>query len=109
MMEDGRPYYAYIAVRPSMYKEFKEITDAGEGLTLGEYGEVIAAGFEAKPPRAVVKDMRETYGFDEQFTEKLVQKIRQEQTVFMEQQEKKRLDNIVDMLKKKDAGSSQAG
>lgn len=102
-LEDGRNYYAYIAVKPSKYQQFKKLTDARMGLTLGEYGEIIAGDFEASPPPAVVAEMREKYGFDENFAEKVIQKFRREQTVFMEQKEKKRLDDIVAMLKKKQA------
>ena len=104
MMPDGRPYYAYIAVKPSKYLEFKKITDAGDGLTLADYGEVIAGDFETKPPQSVVDEMREKYHFDEQFTEKLVRKIRAEQDAFMEHREKQRLDKIVAMLKKQQSG-----
>ena len=101
LLEDGRPYYAYIAVKPSKYQEFKKLTDARMGLTLGDYGEVIAGNFEASPPPEVVAEMRDKYGFDEHYAEKVVQKIRREQTTFMEQKEKKRLDDIVAMLKMK--------
>ena len=110
MMEDGRPYYAYVAVKPSKYLEFKAITDRGGGMTIADYGEVIAGDFEAKPPITVVTEMRDKYGFDEKFVEKVVRRIRLEQDKFMEQKEKKRLDDIVAMLKKKQAsnGSGQS-
>lgn len=107
ILQDDRPYYVYMAVKPSRYKAFKEMTDAGKCITFSDYGEIIAAGFEAYPPPEVVQKIHDTYGFDEDFTEKLVQGIRADQSVFMEQQEKKRIDDIVTMLKQaKPAGEN---
>ena len=107
-MEDGRPYYAYVAVKPSKYLAFKALTAAGGGLTLADYGDVIAGDFEAKPPQSVVDEMREKYDFDERFTEKLVRTIRAEQDAFMEQQEKNRLDKIVGYAEKQQGSGESA-
>ena len=100
-MEDGRPYYAYVAIIPSRYREFHALTAAKKAMVIGQYGTVIAAGFESEPPAEVVKEMQEVYGFDDQYEAKLKQEALKQQEVFFVNQEKVRIDDIVAMLKKK--------
>ena len=83
MMEDGRPYYAYVAVTPSMYPEFYAKTCARESLSLGDYGTIIACGFEESPSESVVAEMREQFGFDEGYETKLLQEAKEQQLLFM--------------------------
>ncbi len=45
--------------------------------------------------------MRERYGIDDQYEEKLVQKVLKQQSVFLEKQETSCLQDIVSMLKSK--------
>jgi hypothetical protein len=100
-MEDGRPYYAYVAIKPSRYREFHALTAARKAMVIGDYGTVIAAGFESEPPPEVVKEMREAYGFDDQYEGKLKQEALKQQQAFFEEQEKTRIDDIVRKLKRK--------
>jgi len=99
VLDDGRPYYAYIAVTPSRYSEFMQKTKARYVMVLGEYGTVIAAGFETEAPAEVKQEMRDKYGFDEEYQEKLIQRVRAEQDTFMKAKEDKRIMDIVAMLK----------
>jgi hypothetical protein len=48
-MEDGRPYWAYVAIIPSKYREFHALTAARKAMVIGNYGTVVAAGFESRP------------------------------------------------------------
>jgi hypothetical protein len=105
-MEDGRSYYAYVAIIPSKYREFHAMTAAKKAMVIGQYGTVIAAGFESEPPADVVKEMHDVYGFDEQFESKLKQEAIKQQEAFFKQQEATRIDDIVAMLKKKSGGNS---
>ena len=100
-MEDGRPYYAYVAVKPSKYREFHALTAAKKAMVIGEYGTVVAAGFELEPPADVVKEMREVYGFDDEYETKLKQEGLKQQEAFFAKQEKTRIDDIVAMLQKR--------
>lgn len=50
-VQDGRPYYAYIAVKPSLYCEFMDMKDANAQITPEEYGVLIASGFDQSPPQ----------------------------------------------------------
>lgn len=100
-MEDGRQYYAYVAIKPSKYREFYALTAAKKAMVIGQYGTVLAAGFDSQPPADVVKEMREVYGFDDQYEAKLKQDALAQQEAFFANQEKVRIDDIVAMMKKK--------
>jgi hypothetical protein len=97
--EDGRPYYAYVAVTPSKYMEFHRMTAARNTIVLNEYGRIVAGGFEAKPPPDVIRKMREDYGYDEHFAQKLKDEVTRQRGTFSTNQEEKRLMDIVSMLK----------
>lgn len=97
----GRPYYAYIAVKPSKYREFYERTKARESMRLGDYGKIIVYGYETKPPPAVVEHMREKFGFDDEYEAKLQAEVARQRTQFSIDQEEKRLLDIVAMMKAK--------
>ena len=101
MEEDGRPYYAYVAIVPSKYREFHALTAARKTMVIGDYGTVVAADFEFEPPPEVVEEMRHVYGFDDQLETKLRNEALKQQQAFFEKQEVKRIDDIVAMLKKK--------
>ena len=73
-LSDGRQFYAYVAVRPSKYHEFHQKTVKREVFVINDYGKVIISGFEPEPPPDVVKHMRDNYGYDENFVDKLQKK-----------------------------------
>jgi hypothetical protein len=99
--EDGRPYYAYLAVKPSKYEEFYRRSAAKETFPLGQYGLILVSDFAVGPPPEVIKYMKETFGFDENYEQGLKKEIKLQQDAFL-QGEKKRLDDIVNMMKKND-------
>jgi len=96
---DGRPYYAYTAVPPSKYRAFYELSSARKSIVLNDFGKIISAGFEAAPPAEVVREMRDRYGFDENYEHKISEEIRRQRRQSGEKQEEKRLLNIVAMMK----------
>lgn len=99
MAGDGRPYYAYVAIRPSKYTEFHAASAAGQSLLLSEYGTVVAGGFADRPPPDVVRRMREINGFDDDYEEKLAREVRDQRDAFLKQNENARLHSIVNWLK----------
>jgi len=105
-MEGGRHYYAYIAVKPSMYEEFYALTAQHQSIILGDYGTVIAAGFEKEAPPEVRREMRDMYGFDEHYVEKLQVEIQQQSKSFHDRREEKRLTEILTLLKAQDNGAA---
>jgi hypothetical protein len=101
IVEDGRPYYAYIAVKPSLYDQFKAKCDAKAEIIPGKYGAVIATGFESSPPPEVISMMRDTYGFDEHCLDKLREGLISQYKVFLKNNEDACIGDIIAMLKKK--------
>jgi len=106
-MNDGRHYYAYIAVIPSRYREFMQKTTAREIITLGDYGTVIVADFQTEAPPDVKQEMHEKYGFDDSYQEKIIQRVYGERNAFMKAKEEKRIMDIVLMLKKQTSSSNK--
>ena len=100
-MQDGRSYYAYTAVKPSLYKKFCQMTRSGQAVVLGEYGEVIAAGFSFNPPPEVVDKMQRKYGCNPQFQDNLINEALRQQKVFLGKQQERRIETVVGMLKRR--------
>jgi len=100
-MQDGRPYYAYIAVRPSLYKKFRQLTAARQTIILRDYGEVLEAGFASSPPPEIVQKMKDQYGCDPDYEDNLVKEALKQQAVFVQKKEDDRINDIVNMLKKR--------
>jgi hypothetical protein len=98
--QDGRPFYAYVAVYPSKYKEFHRMTATKEPFAIEDYGTIVEGAFEVAPTQEVVQHMH-AMGFDEQFEEKQKQEAKQELAAFMEHHELDRIQDIVSMLKKR--------
>ena len=53
----GRPYYAYVAVIPSKYMDYRSRLAAGEAIVLKDYGDIIAEGDAVLPPADLQKRM----------------------------------------------------
>jgi len=98
---DGRPYWVYLAVKPSMYKQFLKETAAHRPISFEEYGEILKYGYDQEVPLAVKEEMKLKYNFDDQYMAKLTQKVIQAQIVFFKNKETQRIGDIVAMLKKK--------
>lgn len=102
-MEDGRPYWAYVAVKPSLYQQFYAQSVARQSMVVGDYGTILAAGFESEPPAHIVQQMQDSYGCDPRYEEKLIAEVRKEQAAALSQNEEKRLMDIVAMMKNQKA------
>ena len=100
-LSDGSPYYAYIAIKPSLYREFDVRTKAGDALTLSEYGTVITIGYDTEPPADVAAEMREKYGFENDYETNLINEAKIQQREFLKKKEEERIRDIVARLKKK--------
>lgn len=97
--QDGTPYYAYIAVTPSLYAEFHRKTTNRESMQLSDYGTIVAAGFDVEAPDDVARAMRETYGFDDRYEYKLVQQARRRQSEFLRSLEHARVKEALAKLR----------
>ena len=101
VLADGTPYWAYIAVNPSKYREFIQLSKAKKPKRLDAYGTILKYGFERDIPEAAKQVMKDEYGFDEHYETKLVGQIKAARLTFLKQQESQRIGDIVNMLKKK--------
>jgi hypothetical protein len=98
-MADGRPYYAYIAVKPSMYQEFYDNTVAKKPMVLSNYGSVIVADFMQTPPKEIIEFMRSEFGFEDNFEDSLRQQVSAQRKAYIKENEIKRTQDIVNMMK----------
>lgn len=101
VLEDGSPYWLYIAVKPSKYKEFLGLLRSQARMRLADYGTILRYGFEKEVPASVKEEMKRQYGCDDAFMAKVAADVKAEQQLFLRQQEDRRLADIVSMLKKK--------
>ncbi|MGE0753545.1 MAG: hypothetical protein AB7L92_00100 [Alphaproteobacteria bacterium] len=99
--ESGRPYYAYIAVKPSKYREFCERTEAREAIRLTDYGKLVVYGYESTPPAEVKQHMRKKFGFDDEYEKRLRQELHRQREKHSIDKEEQRLMDIVAMMKSK--------
>jgi hypothetical protein len=97
---DGRPYWAYIAVRPSRYADYMRAAKAHETVIFSDYGTVLQYGFDKEVPVAIKTMIKRRYGFDENFKDNLVRDINQAREAFLKQRDSK-INDIVGKLKNK--------
>ncbi|MDX1975153.1 MAG: hypothetical protein SFT92_05705 [Rickettsiales bacterium] len=66
MMENGKPFWAYLAVKPTKYKDFNELNKAGkiDLYKFESYGEIIIAGEGKSPPDEITLKVAEMYQTD---------------------------------------------
>lgn len=69
-LEEGGPYYAYLALMPSKADAYEKAMASGKVVSLSEFGKVIEWGKGENPPEDVVQRMEEL-GFNHRFEEEL--------------------------------------
>lgn len=98
--DDGRPYWLYLAVKPSKYREFMCRTENHQPVRFKDYGDILRYGFDKDIPLEVKREMKEKYGCDDHYMEFIIQDIQNAENTFQEENNQ-RIANIVAMLKKK--------
>ena len=65
-MDHGGPFWCYVAVKPSMFDQFKAAEAQGkiDLYNFDEYGEVIVSAEGETPPEEVTVKVAEMYGAD---------------------------------------------
>ncbi len=101
IQNDGKPYWAYVAVRPSKYHEFMEYTREQRTVKLADYGRVLRYGLGTEIPDTIKKEMKARYRCDDAYLEKLTNDVNTARLVFMKEREDERISSIVAMLKNK--------
>jgi len=106
ILNDGTPYWAYIAVKPSRYKEFKRLIAEQQPILLTEDGNILKFGFDEIVPTSVREEMKQEHGWDDKCLTTLTAEVKAAQGTFLKQQEDMRIADIVSMLKKKNLAGS---
>jgi hypothetical protein len=101
VLKSGKPYWVYLAVKPSKYKEFMQAAKAHKTIRHKDYGKILKHGFDKIIPSTVQEEMKQKYGCDENYIDNLAQKLKAARTQFDKKQEDKKIGDIVAMLKKK--------
>jgi hypothetical protein len=70
----GKPCWAYMCIKPSMAKSFKEAREKG-AFNLEEYGSVIEHGEGSEPPEDVKKIMERDYGMNHNYEDDLLRVV----------------------------------
>ena len=105
-LNDGTPYWAYIAVKPSRYKDFKRLTADHQPIRLTEYGNILKFGFDDLVPTSVREEMKQKHGCEDAFLTTLAADVKAAQATFLKQQEDMRIADIVSMLKNNNLAAS---
>ncbi len=67
--DDGKPYWAYVTIAPSKFKEFSQ---AASPIKLTDYGTVIRAGIGDEPPQDVRDEMEVNINADHSIQEQIL-------------------------------------
>ena len=73
----GKPFWAYMCIKPSKAKAFGEAKKSGN-MNLLEYGSVIEAGEGDEPPQQVKERMEREFGMRHDNDEQLLQAIKKQ-------------------------------
>jgi hypothetical protein len=101
VLEDGTPYWAYVAVKPSRYSEFMRLTASRQPISLKEYGEILKCGLDKTVPEAARQEMARDYGCDDNYLSLLAEDVRKAQLAYLTDQVSHNIGDIVAKLKKK--------
>jgi hypothetical protein len=72
--EAGNPCWAYMCIKPSMAKSFKEAREKGP-FDIEEYGAIIESGEGLEPPDEVKRRMEHEYGMNHNYEDDLLRAI----------------------------------
>jgi hypothetical protein len=58
----GKPYYAFVKMKPSRLTAFERIKNTDESFSLQDYGDILKFDYVEIPPEEVINEMRARYG-----------------------------------------------
>lgn len=70
--DNDEPFWAYLSLSPLRYYDFKA-AEARGNYNLKDFGDIIEHGKGKNPPADIAKKMKDQYGLDDDFEEKLFQ------------------------------------
>lgn len=74
MGENGKACWAYMCIKPSMAKSFKDARERG-AFDIEDYGTVIEYGEGANPPDDVKRRMEREYGMNHNYEDDLLRAV----------------------------------
>jgi len=69
--EDGQPFWAYMCIKPSMAKSFKEARDFGP-FNLEDFGTILEKGYGMDVPDEIRQRMERDYGVNHGYEDELL-------------------------------------
>lgn len=72
--ENGKPCWAYMCIKPSMAKSFKEARDKG-AFDIEEYGSLIECGDGVEPSDEIKIRMERDYGINHHYEDDLLEAV----------------------------------
>lgn len=98
-LADRTPYWVYMEVKPSRYREFMQMTKDRKPLRLGQYGTILKHGFEQQVPDHVKEEMRQLHGCDDNYMACLVRDVKRAQIASLKEGREKKVSDILLRLK----------
>lgn len=74
MGADGKPCWAYMCIKPSMAKSFKDARDKG-AFDIEDYGTIIEYGEGVNPPDEIKQRMEREYGMNHNYEDDLLRAV----------------------------------
>lgn len=71
---DGKPFWAYMCIKPSMAQAFKDARDMGT-FRLEDYGTILELGEGEEVPAGIKQRMEREYGVNHGYEEELLKSI----------------------------------
>lgn len=105
---DGRPYWLYIAVKPSKHKEFRQLTAEHQPIIFAKYGEILRYGYDKEVPKNIKKEMEDRYGCSDSYMDSIAREVKEEQEAFLrdkEEKDKSHIGDIIALLRAESSGN----
>lgn len=77
--DDGKAFWAYLCIKPSMAASFKEARESGS-FVLEDYGTVVEWGEGEKIPEEVEERMAKQFGADAHYEDKILKALEMQET-----------------------------
>lgn len=102
--DDGRAYWLYIAVKAGRYDEFMRLARAHQRTVFADYGTILRYGYAEQVPETVKQEMKEGYGWDDNYVISVRQDIEYARVAFLKEESTKDTTRFIEhatMLKHK--------
>ena len=74
---EGKDFWAYVAMKPSLYAEYYNNVSNKVPMNVADYGEILEQGWGSKPPAEIEQKMATEYGASDDFEQNLQQELKE--------------------------------